>query len=398
MSLANNRFLNFISQFPRSISFELKSIYQTVKILAQINFYKIFCNSVNQDDIVKGKLLRRYFSWDKNGKTKVFIILSINNWEKLLVDELSVLGNTYLFTWDKTSNFFKNKEEWMSFYAKLNARLKFEFDNFYNKTDNFIVFYYASDFSISNDSVKYLNRKNTISISFCWDDILYFQSVVKSQPVGVYNLSQEVDFNYTFSPEIIPRYNFNKAACYFWNSIPIEVNLNNQLISKINDAKFTDSFYVLFVGSKYGWREKFIDQIKETGINVICYGKGWDNGELDQLQLQKQVFIAPLTLGFSAVGYTKHITTLKGRDFEIPLWGGLYITQFSQGLKEYYDIENEILVYTSVKNCIDQIHFIQNNPVLAKRIRIAGYKRALTFCSWESRILFLKSQLNTFIN
>ena len=233
MSLANNRFLNFISQFPRSISFELKSIYQTVKILAQINFYKIFCNSVNQDDLVKSKLLRRYFSWDKNGKTKVFIILSINNWEKLLVDELSVLGNTYLFTWDKTSNFFKNKEEWMSFYAKLNSRLKFEFDNFYNMKDNFILFYYASDFSISNDSVKYLNRKNTISISFCWDDILYFQSVVKSQPVGVYNLSQEVDFNYTFSPEIIPRYNFNKAACYFWNSIPIEVNLNNQLISKI---------------------------------------------------------------------------------------------------------------------------------------------------------------------
>ena len=110
------------------------------------------------------------------------------------------------------------------------------------------------------------------------------------------------------------------------------------------------------------------------------------------------MFNAPLTLGFSAVGYTKHITTLKGRDFEIPLWGGLYITQFSQGLKEYYDIENEILVYTSFKDCIDQINFIQNNPVLAKRIRIDGYKRALKFCSWESRILFLKSQLNTFIN
>ena len=134
MSITNNRFLNFKPQFPKSFSFELKSIYQTLKILAEINFYKIFCKSVNQDDLVKSKLLRRNFRWDKNEKTKIFIILSINNWEKLLVDELSVLGNTYFFTWDKTSNFFKTKEEWMNFYTILNSRLKFEFDKL---EDNF---------------------------------------------------------------------------------------------------------------------------------------------------------------------------------------------------------------------------------------------------------------------
>ncbi|MCA6470761.1 MAG: glycosyltransferase family 1 protein [Chitinophagaceae bacterium] len=398
MSKTNNRFSNFKSQILTSISFELKSTYQTLKILAEINFYKIFCKSVNQHDLVRSKLLRRNFSWDKNQKTKVFIILSINNWEKQLVDGLAVLGNTYLFTWDKTSNFFKNKEEWMNFHSILNARLKYEFDNFYNTTDNFIIFYYASDFSISADSVNYLNKKNTISISFCWDDILYFHSVVKSQPVGVYKLSQVVDFNYTLSPETIPRYNFNRAACYFWNSIPIENKNYNQLLSKIHDTTFTESFYVLFVGTKYGWREKFINQIKEYGINVICYGKGWDNGEIDQLELENKVFNAPLTLGFSSVGYTKNITTIKGRDFEIPFFGGLYITQFSKGLKEYYEIDNEILAYTSVKDCIDQIIFIKNNPVLAKRIRIAGFIKAIKFCGWESRILFLKSQLNTLIN
>ena len=42
-----------------------------------------------------------------------------------------------------------------------------EFDEFYEKSKNIIVFIYASDFSISNKTILYLKRKNVLIISFC---------------------------------------------------------------------------------------------------------------------------------------------------------------------------------------------------------------------------------------
>lgn len=389
---------NYFLRFYKKNLFELKSLYQTVNIFISIWYFRQFNHSVKQDFFVKSKLQKRFFKWEVERKIKIFIILSLNNWENILINELSVLGPSYIFTWNNVSNFFKIQEDWKLFFQKLNIRLREEFDNFYNDHDNFIIFYYASDFSISVESVKYLNRKNTISISFCWDDILYFRSIVNNQPVGIYNLSKAVDYNYTFSPEVIPRYNYNKSACYFWKSLPIQTNLNNDLIDVLNSNNYSDNFFVLFVGTKYGWREDFINQLISSGINVICYGKGWENGELSQFDLQQQILHAPITLGFSAVGYTKKITTLKGRDFEVPLWGGLYLTQFSKGLQEYYEIGKEILTYSSIKECIEQIKIIQNNPTLALSIRIAGYNKALISSSWKSRVLFLKNHLSKLID
>lgn len=367
-----------------------KSFYQTLITRFNIIIYKKLNTTTNQLDLINKKLIKRSFEWNTKKKTKVFVVLSISNWEKVLIDEISILGEVYHFSWPNVDNFFETNTDWLKYYIELNKRLVKEFTDFYDPEYNIIVFFYASDFSISTDSINYLNRKNTLLISFCWDDILYFKSKVKGQPVGIDNLSKLVDFNLTFSPEVIHRYNYNKTACFFWDSIKYKQNIeiNKQAIDN-------EEFYVLFVGTKYGWRENFIKKIETSGIKVKCFGRGWPNGMLDDNEIQDFVKIAPITLGFANVGYTKNVTTIKGRDFEIPIWGGLYLTQYSEGLTKYYELGKEILSYKDINDCIKIINYIKDNPIVAKQIRYDGQLKAINFTSWKSRFLYLNNLINS---
>lgn len=369
------------------VFFYLKYLIQTIALKFSLTTYKLISKPINQKEIIIKKLEKRNFSWDGTAYSKVFLVLTINNWEEILVNEFSKHKDTYHFSWPGVSDFFDTKKEWELYYSDLNKRLRTEFDKFYSKKENILIFFYASDFSIASETVEYLKRENTFTVSFCWDDLLYFKGKVKNQPVGISKLSKVVDVNLTLSPEAIPRYNFNQSACFFWGSF--NANLNPQTMPMPIPDKQENEFYVLFIGSKYGWREGFINKLKKAGIKVICYGRGWNNDQLSNLEVKVKIMKAPLTLGFSNVGYTKNITTIKGRDFEVPLWGGLYLTQYSRGLMYYYESGKEILTYKSVEDCIRKINYIKTNPIIAIKIRKAGYERALNFSGWESRLNYL---------
>jgi spore maturation protein CgeB len=373
------------------LSLLLKCFYQTTKIRFNLFFYKLLNFKTNQISELSKKLKSRNFSWKFKNKTKYFLILSINNWESSLIESFKENTECYHFSWTNVTNFFKNKKDWNVFHTNLNHDICNSFDEFYDESSNIVIFFYASDFSVSPETVEYLKRKNTLLVSFCWDDLLYFKHSVKNQPVGVSVLSKHVDINLTLSPETTPIYNYYKSFCIFWGSQKLEKIIYNKTITTIYDK---NTFYVLFVGSKYGWREDFINKLRICNIEVRCYGNGWENGTLTNEELVEKIQKAPLTIGFSNVGYTKSVTTIKGRDFEIPLWGGLYLTQYSKGIENYFKINDEILTYKNFNGCLKKILFIKNNPQISNKIRELGYLRALEYASWNSRVLFLKNLIN----
>jgi hypothetical protein len=369
----------------------LKSIYQTFNVKLNLYLSLFLFKSKTNSEIIKKKLLKRNFDWNVNGKTKVFAIFSINNWEEVLKDELSLFGEVHHFTWQNISEFFDTKYDWEIYMKLLNQRLISEFDEFYDSSDKIIIFLYASDFTIFQSTLDYIKRKNTFLISFCWDDLLYFKGKVNGQPIGVKKMCQVVDLNLTMSPEAIPQYKLYNSACYFWDSIELKNN-NCQL----NEIKISD-FYVLFIGSKYGRRSKFIEDLRKQGVDVICYGNGWENPQLEYFQMIHEIRKAPLTLGFSNVGYTSNITTIKGRDFEVPFFGGLYLTQFSKGLRLYYD-DDEVLTYENFNECLSKIRYFQNNQKLANIIRKKGYIKAQNKASWASRFKYLDCLISEITN
>ena len=379
----------FLSKF----NFLFKCFYQTFIIKFNLLFYKILVPNLDQNKLVKRRLKKREFIWKNEAKIKVLAIFSINNWEAQLLEPLKLLGDVHHFSWPNINNFFKNRNDWEIVHNKINADLITEYNKIKSEDVNIIVFLYTSDFIVNKSTVKHFQNKNTLIISFCWDDILYFKGKVNRQPVGVSELSKLADINLTFSPETIKRYNYFKSPCFFWHSIS---NEQNNIITP--NYKIQNNFYVLFIGSKYGHRESFINNLIEMGVPMRCFGNGWPNGGISEEQMQKEIKNAPLTLGFSNVGYTKNVTTIKGRDFEVPLYGGLYLTQYSKGLEMYYNLNEEILTYNNLRDCIKLINWVQKFPNNANIVREAGFRKAVQQCTWNSRVKYLKKLVDESVN
>jgi len=65
------------------------------------------------------------------------------------------------------------------------------------------------------------------------------------------------------------------------------------------------------------------------------------------------------------------------RDIEAPMLGACYLTEYTDGIDELYDTENEIAVYKNMDELSDQIKILRANPDLREKLRINGQKRAL---------------------
>jgi spore maturation protein CgeB len=76
---------------------------------------------------------------------------------------------------------------------------------------------------------------------------------------------------------------------------------------------------------------------------------------------------------------------LKGRDFEVPMSGGLYLTQNNPELSLIFNIGNEILTYINVENCANIIKKLLDDPNRAETIRKAGRNRCIRDHSYHRR-------------
>jgi hypothetical protein len=65
------------------------------------------------------------------------------------------------------------------------------------------------------------------------------------------------------------------------------------------------------------------------------------------------------------------------RDIEAPMLGACYLTEWTEGIDELYDIENEIAVYRTVEELIEKAKELQADIGKRKKIKINGQKRAL---------------------
>ncbi len=366
----------------------LKCLYQTVQIRFALAFYRFFGRKKDPFELAVKKLSARNYKWKPGAPVKVFAVFAITNWEEILLDPLCEIGETYHFGWPDGQEFFSTKSEWKEFQDGTNSSLLTAFDRFYDAEANMIVFMYSSDFVISESTMQTLKKGNTLIINFCWDDLLYFKGYLKGQQIGIATLSKYADVNLTLSPEAIVRYHYNDSPCFFWKSLPIPINTPE--LCSVED----EEFYVLFIGSKYGWREQFVNTLRNACISVRCYGNGWENRPLPEDEMWTMIQRAPVTLGFANVGYTKSITTIKGRDFEVPLHGGLFLTQYSKGLSIYYQPGRDVYTYMDVNDCIRQIAAIRDNRDAAFKVRQSGYQQALRMATWKSRFMYLDSVIN----
>lgn len=370
----------------------LKSFYQSTKVHIPELWGNCF-HAYNQEqtiDHLKNALCERFRKTPGSNDLNIMAVCPIVNWETQLLSALK--ENATLTHLDfGLSNVYDSVRKWSASKENNLKKLRRFFNENYNREKINVVFLYISDFHLSGD-LSFLKQDNTIVVLFTWDDRLNFKSNINGQQVGIYNISQQVDFVLNMTRAPLSRYGRNKTLVLNWNSL-VDLYLLHEYSPPSLSLPPRIEETVMFFGNKYGYREKVINYLVARNVPLELFGDGWGTRVIPYNDLWRKIPRVSLNLGISTIGYTNTVFCMKGRDFEVPGVGGLYLTNNSSELAAVYKPNENVLAYNNLDDCYAQCCKVLENPHLFEKIRLNGYRTANRY-SWDRRVAALKSLLN----
>lgn len=232
-------------------------------------------------------------------------------------------------------------------------------------------------------SVEALSRIRTMGIpviNVSMDDRLPANWGTKDgRRLGAVGLKSATDLILTTTAEACLWYAVEGCPAIYW---PLASDPG--VFSPSNNA--TRDIDVLFIGNRYGIRARIVDYLTSHGVMVSSWGTGWPNGYVTAEQCAELFKRARIILGIGTVGYSNDVFTLKQRDFDAPMAGALYVTHRNPDLTALYREGEEIACYENDKECLDVIKFYLSRPELQCSIARAGWRKAVSRDSWDSRI------------
>jgi hypothetical protein len=105
-----------------------------------------------------------------------------------------------------------------------------------------------------------------------------------------------------------------------------------------------------------------------------------------------------ISLGFSTTGDARYddpvkIRQIHLRDFEAPMSGAAYFVEFQEELTEFYDLDREIVCYSSREELAAKVSYYLDRPDEVRRLRRAGHERARRDHTWARRFQDLFSRV-----
>lgn len=150
-------------------------------------------------------------------------------------------------------------------------------------------------------------------------------------------------------------------------------------------------YAVSFIGTNYGNRPQWIAALREHGITVDCFGYGWENGPVAAEDIPKIMRNSDISLNFGDSGIVMRgiipgkSRQIKARVFEVPGAGGFLMTEFADGLDNFFRIDEEIAVFEGVSELAEKIKYYLKHPDVRDRLAIAGHVRTREEHSYERR-------------
>ena len=241
-----------------------------------------------------------------------------------------------------------------------------------------VIFTYLSGSQISPNTLKKLGSLNVPMVNLALNDKETFVGKIRdSQAAGTRDICRHFDLCWTSTIDALEKYVVEGATPLY-----LPEGANPDIHRPYNEEKIYD---VSFVGQCYGNRPEIIGRLREAGINVEVFGPGWPSGPLTTEEMVRTWSRSKINLGFGGVLGHKATYCLKGRDFEIPMSGGLYLTEHHEELLPFYAVGSEIVTYTRFNDLLEKIKWLLSEPHQAETIRRAGQARALREHTWEMR-------------
>jgi len=150
-------------------------------------------------------------------------------------------------------------------------------------------------------------------------------------------------------------------------------------------------YQVSFVGSTYGNRQQWVDDLEQRGIHVETFGYGWPGGPVAAEDIAKIMRASQISLNFGDSGVVmengKPVRSrqIKARVFEVPGAGGLLLTESADHLVDYYVPDEEITVFDDIDDLVEKIEYLLAYPEKRDVIAQAGYARTKSEHNYEAR-------------
>jgi len=256
------------------------------------------------------------------------------------------------------------------------------------------------------ETIKSITHK-TKTLNFFTDDYWQFEKFSKY-------LALYLTWVVTSDPKAPQKYH----QLGFNNMIEMQYACNHFIYKPFNLEKIYD---VSFVGYPHGNRKKIIQEIEKAGIKVNCWGRGWPAGRISQEEMIRIFSQSKINLNFAknsgilwkelaslffSRNYDRSIKfnnpkyflsnlksfkssmwqkVIKGRIFEILGCGGFLITDYTDGLEKYYQIDKEVVCYKDIPELINKIKYYLENEKEREAIAAAGYERTIREHTYEKR-------------
>lgn len=241
-----------------------------------------------------------------------------------------------------------------------------------------LVVTYFSGAEISASTVEKIKKLGLPIITFHWDDRLhFFGRRIQDQWSGPVSVCKNYDLNLTNSADSLFKYKAEGALAIFWPEAA-----NPKHFAPDNERCF--DYDVSFIGARYGIREKLVNYLRKNGIRVAAFGPGWPDGTLDDEAMVSVYRRSKINLGFGYIGFSKY-QCLKGRDFEVPSCGTVYLTSDNPDLHRVFEVGSEIVTYKNFADCLEKIRLLLQDPSLCNRLRANSRKRILAEHTWAHR-------------
>jgi hypothetical protein len=320
------------------------------------------------------KLIRR-----SQGEVHTGVLCLTRNWGIGLVQEAEELGPVSVFDWEQ-HGFRESDPELPRLMPELNRRiLAFVRETHRARPLDWLLIT-GSGNVIHRDTLRRIREEWGIPTVNQWLDCKQnFRSGVISngQDTGQIDIAPEFDAVWTSSRTMCEPY-----LCVGARPLYLPEGFSPRLTPRVVGPQ---KYAVGFMGARYGLRQDYIMALRRAGVDVAVRGPGWGTAEVPLSQMGEFFGQCKINLGFGGVGYSMALTTLKGRDFEVPGAGGVYLTTYNDDLAEFFRLGEEILCYRTPREMVEIVIDLLKDDRRRDSIAEHAYRRAMSEHRWSQR-------------
>jgi hypothetical protein len=217
----------------------------------------------------------------------------------------------------------------------------------------------------------------TVNISL--DDKNWWDVIERRDPASAMkDFVPSFDLGWTSASAVLPWYWVLGGQALF-----LPAGVNSDWFAPVDVEQDVD---VGFVGSRFGYRPQILAVLRRAGISAQVHGDRWPGGALGDEDMRKFFSRCRINLGLGDMHFSRWLTNLKGRDFEVPSTGrGLYLTAYNADLSNCFAIGSEIQCYRGVDELVELLwHYLRNQDEAQEMAR-AARRRCLAEHQWIHR-------------